>query len=86
VAENWQQVTPLETEDADHRPRRSVDMVALVSGIAFSLLAVLLMTGVDVPLGLFADGGLLWIVLVGAGVALLVSELRKAARRSERGR
>ena len=86
MAENWQPVTPLETEDPDHGTRRSVDMVALVSGVVFSLLAVLLMTGVDVPLGLFADGGLLWIVLIGAGVALLVSELRKAARRSDRGR
>ena len=81
MAENWQQVTPLETEDPALRTRRSVDMVALASGIEFSLLAVLMMTGVDVPVGLWSDGGLLWLVLIGAGVALLVSELRKAARR-----
>ena len=29
----------------------------------------------------FEDGGFLWLVLIGAGVALLVSELRKARRR-----
>lgn len=81
MADNWQQVTPLETEDPDPRTRRSVDTVALVSGIAFSLLAILLMTGLDVPLGIFGDGGLLWLILLGAGLALLVSELRKAARR-----
>ncbi len=81
MADNWQQVTPLGTEDPDPRARRSVDMVALVSGVAFSLLAVLLMSGLDVPLGILSDGGLLWLVLIGAGVALLVSELRKAARR-----
>lgn len=81
MTESWQQVTPLETEDPDARGRRSVDVVALVSGIAFSVLAILLMSGVEVPLGIFSDGGLLWLVLIGAGVALLVSELRKAARR-----
>jgi hypothetical protein len=86
VADNWQQVIPLETEDPDLRTRRSVDMVALVCGIVFSLLAVLLMTGVDVSLGIFSDGGLLWILLIGAGVALLASELRKAARRGDRDR
>ena len=32
-------------------------------------------------LRLFEDGGFLWLVLIGAGVALLVSELRKARRR-----
>ncbi len=38
------------------------------------------MTGLDLPFGLF-EGGILWLVLIGAGVALLLSELRKARRR-----
>ena len=39
------------------------------------------MAGVDLPVRLFEDGGFLWVVLIGAGVALLVTELRKARRR-----
>jgi hypothetical protein len=34
-----------------------------------------------VPFGLVAEGGLLWLLLIGAGVALLLSEVRKARRR-----
>lgn len=78
MAEGWQEVTPLETED---RPaRRRVDVVALVAGIAFSVLAVGGLVGITTPVDLLAGGGLLWGVLVGAGVALLVSELRRARR------
>jgi hypothetical protein len=81
VAEDWTTVTPLETEDP-MRPRRRhpVDLVALVPGVLFIVLAVSVMSGMDVPAGLFRNGGLLWIVLVGAGVAILVSELRKNRR------
>jgi hypothetical protein len=39
------------------------------------------MAGAVLPLGLVTDGGLLWLVLIGGGVALLVSELRRARRR-----
>ena len=79
MAESWQQVTPLETED---RPaHRRVDAVALIAGIAFTVLAVGGLLGVTAPLDLLAGGGLVWVVLVGAGVALLVSELRRARRR-----
>lgn len=80
--DDWQPVYPLDNEDPERTPQRSVDMVALVAGVVFSLLAVVLMIGLDVPVGLFAGGGILWLVLVGAGVALLVSELRRAGRRS----
>jgi hypothetical protein len=36
---------------------------------------------VDLPLGLWTDGGLVWVLLIGGGIALLISELRKARRR-----
>ncbi|MCV2488467.1 hypothetical protein OF117_03750 [Geodermatophilus sp. YIM 151500] len=79
MADNWQPVYPLETEDVSP-PRRRVDLAAFVPGVAFVVLALVVMTGLD--LGFLADGGLLWLVLIGAGVVLLVSELRKARRRS----
>jgi hypothetical protein len=58
-----------------------VDVVALVAGAVFTLFAVLGLSGVDLDAGIFADGGVLWLVLIGAGVALLVRELRRARRR-----
>ena len=67
-AQDWQTVTALETEDPAPPPHKK-DRVALVAGIFFVLE------------GLFLDGGILWLVLIGAGVALLLSELRKARRR-----
>ena len=80
MAESWQQVAPLETEDPAPRRRRQVDVVALVAGLVFVVLAVALMTGASVPWAL-ANIGFLWVLLIGAGIALLVSELRKAQRR-----
>jgi hypothetical protein len=82
---DWQTVTPLETEDPDRTPRRSVDVVALIAGSVFVLFAVLGLSGLDLTAGFLADGGILWLVLVGAGVALLVSELRRARRRGTTG-
>ena len=79
-ARDWQTVTPLETEDVAP-PRRPVDLGALIPGVVFSVLAIVLMTGVDLPLGLWKDGGPVWVLLVGGGIALLISELRKARRR-----
>jgi hypothetical protein len=79
-AQDWQTVTPLETEDVAP-PRRPVDLGALIPGVVFSVLAIVLMTGVDLPLGLWKHGGLVWVLLVGGGIALLISELRKARRR-----
>ena len=56
-AQDWETVTPLDTEDAAPPPRR-VDLGALVPGVVFIVLAIVLMTGVDLPLGLWRDGGL----------------------------
>jgi hypothetical protein len=61
--------------------RRDVDPTALVAGVLFILLAVLLMAGVDLSLDWFGHG-IAWIILIGAGVALLVNEWRKARRRN----
>jgi hypothetical protein len=78
--QDWQTVTPLETEDVAP-PRRSVDLTALLPGVVFIILAIVLMAGVELPRGLWDHGGFVWILLIGGGVALLVSELRKARRR-----
>ncbi len=82
---DWQTVTPLETEDRDRTTRRSVDVVALVAGVVFTLFALIGMSGVSLDSRFFSDGGVLWVVLIGAGVALLVSELRRARRRGTTG-
>jgi hypothetical protein len=79
---DWQTVTPLSTEDADRPTRRSLDVVALVAGVAFVLFAVLGLTDLTFDVGFLADGGVMWLVFIGAGVALLVNELRRARRRS----
>lgn len=79
-AADWQTVTPQEIEDAAP-PRRGPDLVALVPGALFVVLALTLMTGLELPEALVRDGGLFWIVVVGTGIALLVAELRKARRR-----
>lgn len=80
-AAEWQAVTPLETEDPDRPAERRVDLVALVPGVLFIALAVVLMTGLDLPRNLFDNGGILWVPLIVAGVVLLVSELRKYRHR-----
>lgn len=59
---------------------RRPDVGALVAGVVFIVVAVLLMAGVDLQASWF-DRDLGWVVLVGAGVALLVNELRRARRR-----
>jgi len=78
---DWETVTPLSTEDPEPPSRRRPDLGALVPGAFFVLLAIILMIGVNLPAGLWEDGAFLWVVLIGAGVALLMSELRKARRR-----
>ena len=60
--------------------RRAADPVSLVAGLLFIALAVLLMSGVDVSLDWFGHG-IAWILLIGAGIGLLVNELRRARRR-----
>jgi hypothetical protein len=79
-AAEWEAVTPLTTEDTTP-PQRRVDLGALIPGIVFVVLALVLMTGVDLPVGLWRGGGLVWVLLIGGGVAMLLSELRKARRR-----
>jgi hypothetical protein len=71
-----------ETTGATVEPphRRDVEPTPLVAGVLFILLAVLLMTGVDVPAEWFGHG-ITWLLLIGAGIALLVNELRRARRR-----
>jgi hypothetical protein len=82
---DWQTITPLSTEDENRTPRRSVDVVALVAGVVFVVFAVLGLSGLSLTEGFLADGGVLWLVLIGAGVALLVRELRRASRRGTTG-
>jgi hypothetical protein len=80
--QQWQLVQPLETEDRPApEPRRKVDLVALVPGVLFIVLGLSAMVDVDLPVALFDDGILLWLLLIWAGVALLVRELRKPRTR-----
>ncbi len=79
-ARDWETITPLSTEDPEP-PRRRVDLGALIPGVVFSLLAIVLMTGVNLRFGLWRDGGFVWVLLIGGGIALLISELRKARHR-----
>ena len=79
-ARDWETIVPLSTEDPEPQ-RRRVDLGALIPGVIFSFLAIGLMTGVDLPFGLWRDGGFVWVLLIGGGIALLISELRKARRR-----
>jgi hypothetical protein len=79
-AQEWETGTPLDTEDATPA-RRSVDLTALVPGVIFIVLAIALMAGLELPHRLWDGGGFLWILLIGGGISLLLSELRKARRR-----
>jgi hypothetical protein len=77
----WQAAQELSVEDPPPPVRRRVDLVALIPGVIFCVLALTLMSGIDLPLGLFRDGGVAWVLLIGAGVLLLIGELRKGRRR-----
>ncbi|MGY1744599.1 hypothetical protein [Blastococcus sp. SYSU D00695] len=81
----WAPTTPLPLEDPAGppapAPRRAVDPVSLVPGLLFVVLAVVGLTGAELPLGVFRDGGVLWVLLIGAGLWLLVGELRRSRRR-----
>jgi hypothetical protein len=78
--EDLQTGSPLPTEDSAP-PARRVDLTALVPGVVFIVLAIVLMAGVELPRRLWDGGGIAWVLLIGGGIALLVSELRKAKRR-----
>ncbi|RBY76378.1 hypothetical protein DQ238_17890 [Geodermatophilus sp. TF02-6] len=84
----WQEhafgdITPMALEAPAPPPaqRRGVDLTALVPGLVFVVLAIAVMAGAVLPFDLFLDGGLLWLLLIGGGVALLVTEVRRARRR-----
>jgi Na+/H+ antiporter NhaD/arsenite permease-like protein len=77
---DWETITPLSTEDTAPPPRRRVDLVALVPAVLFAMLALTVMIGGVLPHAIF-EGGVLWVALLGAGIALLISELRKARGR-----
>ncbi len=79
LADEWQHSSTL--MPVEQPPRRRVDRVALVVGVLFVVLALGSLTGVGAPLGVLVEGGLLWVIMVGVGVALLVGELRKRRRR-----
>ena len=70
----------LVTKGTPEPPRRRLDLVALLTGAVFIVLAIALMAGVTVRADWW-DHDLGWLVLIAAGVALLVNELRKARRR-----
>ena len=78
----WQEIDQFEIEDPPPPPaRRGVDLVALIPGVFFSIVAIAVLIGADLPLRLFRDGGFLWVVLIGLGALLLVGELRKSRAR-----
>jgi hypothetical protein len=77
---DWQTITPLSTEDPEPAPSRGLDRMALVPGVFFAFLAITLLIGINFLESLFVGGGILWLVLIVAGAALLVSELRKVRR------
>jgi hypothetical protein len=77
-ARDWETITPLSTEDTV-QPRRRVDFVALVPALLFAVLALTVMVGGALPQAI--GGGVLWVFLLGAGIVLLISELRKARGR-----
>jgi hypothetical protein len=78
---HWESVQHLQQEDPPVQPPRRVDLVALIPGLFFCVLAVALMAGVDFPLTLLHNGGVVWVLLIGAGVLLLLGELRKVRGR-----
>jgi hypothetical protein len=78
---HWESVQQLQQEDPPVARRRRVDLVALIPGLFFCLVAVLLMAGADLPDTVFRNGGVVWVLLIGAGVLLLLGEVRKARTR-----
>jgi hypothetical protein len=81
--QQWEEVRALETADVEKpAPRRRVDLVALVPGVLFVLLALVTMADLALPLGFLADGGFFVIAAIAAGVLLLLRELRRSRRTS----
>jgi hypothetical protein len=65
--------------------KRPVDRGSLVIGVLFSVFAVMVLAGVDLSAGWLWSGGLLWLVLLVGGGALLVTELRRSRTRNRQG-
>jgi hypothetical protein len=83
----WQEpLTTPEIAPPAEPAKRPVDRVSLVVGVFFSLVAVLVLAGVDLDAGWIWGGGLLWVVLLVGGGALLVTELRRSRRTRDRQR
>ena len=80
----WQEQVwpePITTPDPPPAPaRRPTDRFSLVLGVVFSLFAALVLAGVDPGADWLWGGGLVWLVLLGGGAALLVTELRRSRR------
>lgn len=80
--ENLWPEEPVTTPEVAPEPAaRQVDRTSLVAGIVFTLLAVVALSGVDLTAGWLWEGGVLWLLFLGAGTALLFSELRRARHR-----
>ena len=60
--------------------KREVERTPLVAGVLFIVVAVVLMSGVDLSAGWFSHG-FGWVLMIGGGLALLLNELRKARHR-----
>jgi hypothetical protein len=78
----WQEIDEFPVEDPPPPVRRGVDLVALVPGVVFTLLALVVLVGGSLPGRLFQNGGVLWGLLIVAGVLMLGSELRRARSRT----
>ena len=76
----WESAQDMATQEDPGRRSRP-DLVALIPGVIFTILAITFLTGVNLPGAVFGNGGLVWILLIGAGVLLLLSEVRKLRRR-----
>jgi hypothetical protein len=78
----WQEIDDFPVEPPPPAPvRRGVDLVALLPGVAFTLIALVVLVGGSLPVTLFRNGGVFWGLLVVAGVLMLGSELRRARSR-----
>ena len=77
----WQEIAPLPSEDPPVPSRPRIDLVALVPGVAFLTIAILVLTGAGLPVAVFQGGGVLWALLIVAGIALLLREVRRGRRR-----
>ena len=77
----WQEIDDFPVETPPAPVRRGVDLVALVPGLAFVVLALAVLVGGTLPTVLFRNGGVLWGLLIIAGVLMLGSELRRSRAR-----